>query len=220
MAMHKTDELLDAAELVGKELSALGITSMNVSYAFVDDDEKYASYYSVNPVDGKILSFPFVFPHTETDVMRSILSSWKKQEPFNVIELDEEATLKHQTYIGEHIQKLIIKNNSGIPFSVEAFLAVSPKKAVIYTFNFRKGYLFNIGGERLTTTQEEMVLRFTKVFDMTYRRFLGFKTGRSTGKRSTDPIGDWKEFVQEQWPCKKVMSLPKLPIYFFCRYNH
>ena len=105
MAMHKTDELLDAAELIYKELSALGITSMNVSYAFVDEEEKYGSYYSVNPVDGKILPFPFVFPHTETEVMRSLLSSWKKQEPFQVIELDEEATLKHQTYIGEHIQQ-------------------------------------------------------------------------------------------------------------------
>jgi signal transduction histidine kinase/ketosteroid isomerase-like protein len=184
MAMHKTDELLDAAELVGRELSALGITSMNVSYAFVDDDEKYASYYSVNPVDGRILSFPFVFPHTETEVMRSILSSWKKQEPFNLIELDEEATLKHQTYIGEHIQNLIIKNNSDIPFSVEAFLAVSPQKAVIYTFNFAKGYLFNIGGERLTPMQEEMVLRFTKVFDMTYRRFLDLKQAEAQAREA------------------------------------
>src|SRR3972149_3560663 len=172
MAMHKTDELLDAAELIYKELSALGITSMNISYAFVDEEEKYASYYGLNPVDGKMLPFPFVFPHTETEVMRSILSSWKKQEPFNVIELDEAATLNHQTYIGEHIQKLITKNNVDIPFSVEEFLAVSPKKAVLYSFNFTKGYLFNIGGVRLTKMQEEMVLRFTKVFEMTYRRFL------------------------------------------------
>ena len=90
MAMQNTDQLLDAAELLSVELAALGIESMNVSYAFVDDEEKLGSYYSLNPVDGKIAPFPFIFPHTETEVMRSILSSWKKQEPFNVIELDEE----------------------------------------------------------------------------------------------------------------------------------
>ncbi len=95
--MHKTDELLDAAELLYKELLGLGITSMAVSYAFIDEEKKSASYYGINPVNGKIPSFPFVFPHTETEVMRSILSSWKKKEAFNVMELDQEATLKHQT---------------------------------------------------------------------------------------------------------------------------
>ena len=184
MAMHKTDELLDAAELIYKELSALGITSMNISYAFVDEQEKYGSYYSVNPVDGKTVPFPFVFPHTETKVMRSLLSSWKKQEPFNVIELDEDATLKHQTYIGEHIQKLIKKNNPDIPFSVDAFLAVSPKKAVIYNFNFAQGYIFVIGSTRLTTEQEQIVLRFTKVFELTYRRFLDLKQAEAQSREA------------------------------------
>ena len=139
MAMHKTDQLLDAAELVYKELTLLGITSMAVSYAFVNEQEKNALYYGINPVDGKIPPVPFVFPHTETDVMRSILSSWKKQETFYVIELDEKATLKHQTWVGEHIQTTFAKNN--IPFSVKAFLAVSPKTAVIYAFHFAQGYL-------------------------------------------------------------------------------
>ena len=137
--MHKTDELLDAAELIYKELSALGISSMNVSYAFVDEEEKYASYYSLNPVDGKIPPFPFVFPHTETKVMRSILLSWKKQEPFNVIELDEEATLKHQTWVGEHIQNLIRRNNIDIPFSVEAFFGGVSKKSGNLHVQFRTG---------------------------------------------------------------------------------
>ena len=79
MAMHKTDQLLDAAELVYKELTLLGITSMAISYAFVNEQEKNALYYGINPVDGKIPPVPFVFPHTETDVMCSILSSWKKK---------------------------------------------------------------------------------------------------------------------------------------------
>ena len=170
MAMHKTDELLDAAELVYKELTSLEITSMAVSYAFVNEQEKNALYYGINPVDGKIPPIPFVFPHTETHVMRSILSSWKKQEAFYVIELDEKATLTHQTWVGEHIQTTFAKNN--IPFSVEEFLAISPQTAVIYSFHFTQGYLFIIGEESLSAMQEEMLLRFTKVFEMTYTRFL------------------------------------------------
>jgi len=182
MAMHKTDELLDAGELVYKELSALGIISMAVSYAFVNEEEKNALYYGINPVDGKIPPVPFVFPHTETEVMRSILSSWKKQESFNVIELDEKATLKHQTWVGEHIQTTFAKNK--IPFSVEGFLEVSPQTAMLYTFNFTQGYIFIIGEERLTTMQEEMVLRFTKVFEMTYRRFLDLQKAEAQAREA------------------------------------
>ncbi|HET6721432.1 MAG TPA: hypothetical protein VFH07_01730, partial [Chitinophagaceae bacterium] len=182
MAMQKTDELLDAAELVHKELAALGINSMNVSYAFVDEDEKYGSYYSINPVDGKIVPIPFVFPHTETEMMRSILSSWKKQESFNVIELKEKATLKHQTYIGEHIQQQLAKIN--VPFSIKEFLGVSPKKAVLSTFNFANGYLFNIGEERLSKIQEELMLRFTRVFEQTYTRFLDLQKAEAQAREA------------------------------------
>ena len=184
MAMHNTEEMLEAAELLSRELSGLGINSMNVSYAFIDDKEDYASYYSLNPVDNKIPPFPFIFPHTETDVMRSILAGWKKQEPFHVIELDEEATTKHQTYIGKHIYDLIKKNNIGIPFSVEEFLAVSPPKAVLYSFNFNKGYLFHIGGEKLTSAQEELILRFTRVFEQTYTRFLDLQKAEAQAKEA------------------------------------
>ncbi len=182
MAMHKTDELLNAAELVYKELTMLGITSMAISYAFVNEEEKNALYYGINPVDGKIPPIPFVFPHTETDVMLSILSSWKKQEPFYVIELDEKATLKHQTWVGEHIQTTFAKNK--IPFSVEAFLEVSPQTAVIYSFHFTQGYLFVIGEESLSAMQEEMLLRFTKVFEMTYRRFLDLQKAEAQAREA------------------------------------
>ena len=54
---------------------------------------------------------------------------------------------------------------------------------MIYTFNFAQGYSFIIGGTRLTTEQEEMVLRFTKVFEMTYRRFLDLKQAEAQAKR-------------------------------------
>ena len=184
MAMHKTNELFDAADVLNKELSSLGVPSMNISYAFVDKEEKSAAYYGPNPVDGKISPVPFSFPHTETDVMRSILSSWKKQEPFGIIELDEDATIKHQTWVGGYIQYWMEKNKIDTRFSVEEFLAVSPKTAVIYSFNFRYGYLFIIGEERLSTEQEQMLPRFTKVFELAYRRFLDLNQAEAQAREA------------------------------------
>ncbi|HEX3383936.1 MAG TPA: hypothetical protein VHS53_02050, partial [Mucilaginibacter sp.] len=155
-----------------------------VTYSLMDDAEKNAFYYSINPVDGKINPKFFELPHNETDVMRSILSSWKKKETVNMIALDEEATIKHQTYIAEKLQTFLASGNINMTFSVEAFLAASPKKAVIYTFNFAQGYIFIIGSARLTSSQEEMVLRFTKVFELTYRRFLDIKQAEKQARES------------------------------------
>ncbi len=184
MAMHKTDQLLGAAELLYKELTGLGINSMAITYAIMAGDEKSAAYYSINPVDGKINPVPFDAPHTETEVMRSILSSWKKRETFSKLVLDEEATLRHQTYIAGILQAYFNEHNFDYNFSVEAFLAVSPKKAVIYAFNFSQGYIFIIGNEHLTKPQEEMVMRFAKVFEMTYRRFLDLKQAETQARQA------------------------------------
>jgi len=189
MAMHKTDQLLDAAELLYRELTSLGINSMAITYAIMAGDEKSAAYYSINPVDGKLNPVPFDLSHTETEVMRFILSGWKKQEAVSKLVLDEEATLKHQTYIAGIVQAHFAENNFDQPFSVEAFLEISPKKAVIYAFNFAQGYIFIIGSEHLTKSQEEMVMRFTKVFEMTYRRFLDLKKAEAQTREGHIQLG-------------------------------
>ncbi len=184
MAMHQTNELLDTGELLYKELTILGINSLSVTYSIMSDDEDFALYYGINPIDGKVGAKPFVFPHTETPVMRDILVAWKKQEAIHSIELNEAATLHHQTYIGEHILAGIKKNKLDMPFSVEAFLAVSPKKAFINTFNFKQGYLFIIGDTRLTNEQQQILLRFTKVFELTYRRFLDLRQAEAQAREA------------------------------------
>ena len=55
---------------------------------------------------------------------------------------------------------------------------------MLSTFNFSKGYLFNIGGERLSKTQEELVLRFTRVFEQTYTRFLDLQKAEAQAREA------------------------------------
>ncbi|HUZ59918.1 MAG TPA: ATP-binding protein [Hanamia sp.] len=188
MAMHKTDELLDVAELLYHEMIGLGITSVVVTYSIMMDDGKSALYYGINPVDGK-RSKPIVLLHTGSEVMKSILHSWKKQEPINSIELDEEGTLRHHTYIGQQILAFIKKNNLDIPFSVESFLDVSPKRVFINSVNFSQGYIFLAGGERLAADQQQIMLRFAKVFESTYRRFLDLQKAETQARESQIELG-------------------------------
>ncbi|MCW3108211.1 MAG: hypothetical protein JWQ09_2717, partial [Segetibacter sp.] len=166
MAMHKSDELLEAGELLYRELARLGIESMTSGYVIMDDEEKIGWIYAASPADGTILPEPTGLPHTNS-VMASIKESWKKQEPFHIVELDEQATIDHHTYLA--------KNSINFLFTLEEFLAMSPEGLVLHSFNFKHGYILVVSKERLTSEQGEMVLRFTKVFQMTYLRFLDLK---------------------------------------------
>jgi signal transduction histidine kinase len=175
MAMHKSDELLDAGELLYRELSKLGITSFTTGYVLMDDEEKFGWIYAASPADGTLLPEPTGLPH-ESDVMGSIKASWKKQEQFHVVELDPQATIEHHTYLA--------KNSKNFLFTLEEFLAISPKGVVLHSFNFKQGYILVVNEQRLTSAQEEMVVRFTKVFEMTYRRFLDLQKAEAQAKEA------------------------------------
>ena len=176
MAMHKSDELLEAGELLYRELSKLGIPSLTAGYVLMDEEEKIGWNYTASPADGKIAPLPVGIPHTETSVMKSVAASWKKQEPYYFIELDAQETIAHQTYIAEH--------SINFPYTAAELISFSPGKIVLHSFNFKQGYLLIVGSAKLTADQEEMMLRFTKVFEMTYTRFLDLQKAEAQAREA------------------------------------
>ena len=164
MSMHKSDELLDAGALLYSELSRLGIASLTIGYVLMDEEEKMGWNYTANPADGSIWNAAVGIPHNETEILKAVTASWKKQEPFHIVELDPEQTIKHQTFIAER--------SVNFPYSAEELISFSPERITLYNFNFKQGYVLIVGAAKLSTEQEEMMVRFTKVFEMTYRRFL------------------------------------------------
>ena len=164
MAMQRTNELLEVAGLLYKELFNLGIASLTSGYVLMDKDEKIGWNYDSSPEDGSIMPEPLGIPHSETEVMRSITASWKKQEPFHVIELDPKETIEHQTFIAER--------TPNFPYTAAELISFSPERLVLHTFNFKEGYILMINGVRLATDQIKMMIRFTQAFELTYTRFL------------------------------------------------
>ena len=78
MAMHKSDELLEAGSLLYHELLKFDISSLSSGYVLMDTDEKIGWNYLSNQIDGAVLPKPMGIYHQETAVMRSITQSWKK----------------------------------------------------------------------------------------------------------------------------------------------
>jgi len=181
LAMHKSDELKEAGELLWNELARLGIESLSSGYVLMDKEEKIGWIYAPNPATGKIAE-PMGCMHTETKEMLKVLSYWKKQEPFSIVEMNEQETIAHQTFIAE---KSLATDGTIIHWiTAEQLIALSPKRLFLHNFNFKQGYLMIVGGNRLNEKQIELMLRFTKVFQQTYTRFLDLQKAEAQARES------------------------------------
>ncbi len=181
MAMHKSDELKEAGELLWNELGKLGISSLSSGYALMDKDERIGWIYAPNPATGQISDQIGVL-HTATKEMRAVLSSWKKKEPVCIVEMNEQETIAHQTFIAE---KSLGPDGTILRWiTAEQLIALSPKRLFLHNFNFNQGYLLIVGGNRLSEEQIELMRRFTKVFQQTYTRFLDLQKAEQQARES------------------------------------
>jgi len=176
MAMQKTDELLDAGELLYRELSKLGIPSMTSGYVLMDEAGKIDWQYMVSPEDGSIFPEPLGVPRDETKAFRSMTASWENLQPFNVVELNPEETIVQQTYVAEHV--------INFHYTAAELISFSPERLVIQTFNFKQGYLAMVGGAKLSSEQIGIVIRFARVFEQTYTRFLDLQKAEAQAREA------------------------------------
>ncbi len=182
MAMHKSDELREAGELLWNELTKLGIQSISSGYVLIDEEKKIGWTYAPNPATGNKIGEPLGILHSETKEMREVLAAWKKQQPFSVVEMDEQEMITHQTFIAERSLSPDGKITKWITAS--QLIALSPIRLFLHNFNFKQGYLLIVGGERLNEAQIELMLRFTGVFQQTYTRFLDLQKAESQAREA------------------------------------
>ena len=181
MAMHKSDELLEAGEILFLEMQKLGIESLTAGYVLIDKQEKNGLNYTPHPGTKKIMPVPVIIPHNETIQMQQVVENWKKGKPFFIVEMDEEETIKHQTFIAER--------STNFPLTAAQLIAISPAKLVLHNFYFKEGYVLIVGGLKLSAEQTDIMLRFAKVFQQTYTRFLDLQKAEAQAREAAIELG-------------------------------
>jgi signal transduction histidine kinase/ketosteroid isomerase-like protein len=165
MAMQKGEELKDVVVLLYKELIALGVTNFtSCGYVEINEETERQLTY-VTDQGGDSLGL-FYLPMQGDKVFDERYAAWKNQQ-----------AVFHQTVGGKerrnHLEYAITTFNS--KEAEEMVLTQFPDPTVFYCFNFSHGYLHIVGGSRLTTEEEALMARFTRVFEQTYARFLDLK---------------------------------------------
>ncbi len=176
MAMHKSDELLEAGEILFVEMQKLGIESLTAGFVLIDKEEKNGLNYTPHPGTKKIMPVPVIIPHNETIHMQQVVENWKKGNPFFIVEMDEEETIQHQTFIAER--------STNFPLTAAQLIAISPARLFLHNFNFKEGYVLIVGGTKLSAEQTDIMLRFAKVFQQTYTRFLDLQKAEAQAREA------------------------------------
>ncbi|HEV8272532.1 MAG TPA: tetratricopeptide repeat protein, partial [Chitinophagaceae bacterium] len=175
MAMQHSNELQETAVLLFQQIKSLNIPTGSCSFNIWDADEPVATVWS-SSVEGD-LQAPFKLSHTESPIYRDVYASMKRGDEVFVKNVGGEELKKHFVYlttvpvISDVINKL---KKSGYLFP----------ESIIYHFAFfKQGYLsFHV--HELQPEAKEVFVRFAKVFEQAYTRFLDLQKAEAQAREA------------------------------------
>jgi signal transduction histidine kinase/coenzyme F420-reducing hydrogenase delta subunit len=176
MAMHQSSELNEIVAVVYEQLSQLGFDSSSYLIRTREEGkEAFNTWLSFKELS--TLPKGYYLPKLNNPIHKRILKAWDNQEDYNVIEFGGEQKRKYDS--------LLFTKTSWKDFPQRAKKAIrSMDHAVICFSSFRHSGLQAIGTEPLPDDKAEILVRFAKVFEHTYARFLDVKKAEAQAREA------------------------------------
>ncbi|MEJ8841766.1 ATP-binding protein [Lacibacter sp. H375] len=177
MAMHKSEELADLSLELVKQVQALGVATWFCAFNINDEDPNSSLEWGSNGQG--------TFPQYRTPregVFLRYYNAAQNGKTFFINEIGENECPAHYEYLcslpGVGDQLLQMKN-AGIPF---------PASQIDHVAFFKYGYLLFITYEPVPEAHE-IFMRFAKVFEQTYTRFLDLQKAEAQAKEAQIELG-------------------------------
>ena len=175
MAMQRSDELAEAASLLFKQVSELGVNAFSSGFNIWKTDGKSCIINMCLP-DGSI-GTSYHLPHTEYIFFKNIYEARQRGDDFIVMETggkELEETYKYMFSLSEANKSLGRVEDIGFQI---------PKFQVNHCAFFSQGYLMFITYESVPEMWD-VFKRFAKVFEQTYTRFLDLQKAEAQARES------------------------------------
>lgn len=175
MAMHSSNELSDCAELLFKELSNLGGNLWTSGFAILDQNEAIDTEFWGTDQFGYREELTYI-PNNWDPTMALLYQDWRNGEALSRIDLGGKEVKTHYA------------NMLTLPRSRQVFQVVLdsghnfPDWQQMNAAYFKHGYLLVISLQNYE--QSELLVRFAKVFDQTYTRFLDLQKAEAQARES------------------------------------
>ena len=170
MAMHRSDELVDASVVLFNELKSLGIESIRTGVGIFDETKKAVEIWSSQLIKEKRNKILGVVPFKAHPFFDLNYRAWKRKEPYYFYEMS-----------GKEVKKYYKVMSSVLSYPEKK--EFNPKEC-FYTFFFPEGSLNVVSKNNLTEDECSLMLRFAKVFGMIYRRFLDLKKAEAQAREA------------------------------------
>ncbi|MEH6748130.1 MAG: ATP-binding protein [Maribacter arcticus] len=175
MAMRKSEELAEAAELLYGQLGELGITSWTCGYVFIDEENNQAKVWMIEP-NGQFFWGLWTVPLYEEKVLKERHESWRRKEKMHRSVLKGKDNIAHHQYIVGH--------SPVTADAAEDFFSRIPVDLVFTSLHFSYGYLMVITEHLLKEEDDNVLLRFAEVFQLTYTRFLDLQKAEAQAREA------------------------------------
>jgi signal transduction histidine kinase len=173
MAMRKSDELTEVAELLFKQVNDLGIKTWTTGFNVWSEDNNYYTDYITNPQGGFLV--PYTIDATQFPVFVEVSEAKKRGEEFYIQHVEGE--LLQETY--RRLSEFANNQFAQIQSSGFEFPSVQYDH---FVFGTRVSLMF-ITYEPVPAAHD-IFKRFGKVFEQTYTRFLDLQKAEAQAREA------------------------------------
>jgi len=172
MAMHTSNELAEAASELFQQIIALGLKPVACAFIIVDEKAKTGEVFI--SADGTVIPDSFVLPYHGEPAQDKIFRSWKKKEPYIIVDLKGKKLAAHLEFIAA---------NMPVGEMLEASGTAQPDRLALHIIHFRYGFL-GINYPEPNVGAVPLLIRFAKVFEQTYTRFLDLQKAEAQAREA------------------------------------
>lgn len=170
MAMHKSEQLAETATVLFDQFDLLGKIPDRVSIGIINVKNNKAELWLTDQT-GKRLHNEYCFPLDEPTSISKIYKAWKEKEESIVIDLTGRNLKDWLKFVKEDVKLPIdLSNIKGRRVHQAAF--------------FSHGFLLFTTHEPIAKEIMQLLIRFARVFDLTYTRFLDLQKAEAQARES------------------------------------
>ncbi|KAA3614839.1 MAG: hypothetical protein D8M58_10315 [Calditrichaeota bacterium] len=171
MAMHISDELVDASDVMFDQLKKLGIKTLRIGICTIDSETGAAEVWSRSEIKGKVKNTILgIVPLGTHPVFDAMVKAWRENKPYFISQR-----------VGAEVKEYYKTISSCLSYP-------EPKtyneQESISAFFFDEGSLNVISLEPLHEEEIQILVRFAKVFGQTYTRFLDLQKSEAQTRES------------------------------------
>jgi len=157
MAMHKSEQLAETAKVLFEQFGLLGKIPDRMSIGIINEESKTVELW-VTDQSGNQLNHEFFFSIDEPTSMAKIYKAWEQKKDAIIVDLT-----------GQNLQDWLhfVKEEARLPIDETKIQGRRVQQAAF----FSQGFLLFTTHEPVADEIMQLLVRFARVFDLTYTRF-------------------------------------------------